>query len=428
MTEPSLTPDSAYESEWFPIALQYLGSTGSLAFIIASQLITFVLLARHLGEVKFGQLMAITAGTQIAMSLCGLGSNEPLVRRTVRDASLYPVLLGHNLILTAISGLGLTVICAVGLYIAVPIAIPFHEHLMIILIFALSNIVLYRIVLITEVIFIAHHDITRANIVVVTFAAARALTASVATLVFNVDSLQTWAFWHGAIHVLGALGCAMALRSFGAPRWSVLRDEMKRGIHIIIPEFVNTLRQNVDTLVINLVTAPGIVGNYSAASRVVQTGLGTVWSFNRIMYPKFVIAGAQGCVSTLRLARRNVLIAAGLGGLTSIGLFLLAPYVATLFGKGFIYMATYIKILCWLAFLSAVQSIANDSLGVVEKHGLRGMILNTTSILGAGMVVVLTYAYGVNGTFVAVFVSQLLSLAGLWIAFLYLAFRESLSN
>ena len=38
-----------------------------MGFVLVSQLITFVILARHLGNTQFGQLMAITAATQIAI-------------------------------------------------------------------------------------------------------------------------------------------------------------------------------------------------------------------------------------------------------------------------------------------------------------------------------------------------------------------------
>ena len=430
MTEPSFTQVSLYKSflRRFPIILAYLGSTGSLALNLGSQLLTFVLLARSFGEVQFGHLMAITAATQIAMSLCGLGAEEPMIRRLVRDAALYPILLGHNLILIASTGIGLTLICAAALYFTVSLPIPFHEYLIIISIFCLSNIVLFQIITLTEIIFLARHEYMRASGVSATFAIARALTALLATWAFKVDSLQSWAFWHGGVHVLGALGCVMVLQPLGAPRWRILRDEIPRGIHIIISNFLDTLRQNVDTLVLNSMTTPAIVGNYGAASRIVQASLMSVWAFTKITYPRLVMAGAQGHAPTFKLATNLVVITAILGGLNSVGLFLLSPYIAILFGKGFIHMSDYLKILSWLVLLSAIQSVARDSLGAVEKHGLRALILNTGSVLGAALVVGLTYVYGVNGTFVAVYISQLISLAALWLALFFLTRRELASG
>lgn len=426
MIQPPLKnkPADGLLSQWLPIAIQYVGSSSSMAFKMSLELITFTLLARYLGDEQFGKLMTITAATQIAVGLCGLGSDEPMTRRLVRDASLYPMLLGHSLVLIAASGLVLALISILGLYFFVPMAIPAPRHLMIMAIFAFSNIALFRWISLTESIFIGRREYMRANGVVVAFSAARMLTALTATLIFRVDSLQTWALWHGAIYIVGALGCAISLRPFGGPRWCLLLDELKRGIHIIIPNFLNGLRQNLDIIVLSLVTSPSIVGNYGVASRVVQASLVAGRSLNRIMYPRLVVAGEHGCASVFRLASHFVVAAAGLGALTSVGLFLIAPYGAVFFGKGFVLVSTYLKVLCWLAFLSAIHDVAFDSLGAIEKHGLRAAISNTISVVGAGLVVPLTYFYGVNGAFVSLFLSQMLATSGLWIVLLYLTRRE----
>ena len=331
----------------------------------------------------------------------------------------YPALLGHNLILITISGLVLILITTAVVYFSISVALPIRDFLTIIAIFALSNIVLYRVVSLTESIFIGRREYMRANAIVVCFAAARLLTAIVATAMFKVDSLYTWAFWHGAVHIIGALGCAIVLSQFSGPKWTVLRDELNRGTHIIIPTFLNTLRQNIDPLVLSFAVTAAVVGNYSAASRIVQASLYSVWSFNRIMYPRLVTAGEQGGASTFAVARRFVLIAGGLGALTSLGLFVIAPYVADFFGKGFGHAATYLRILCWLAFLSAIQSTAYDALGALERHPLRATILNVSSIIGAALVVALTYLYGINGIFIALYLSQLLVVCGLWTALVY---------
>ena len=397
-----------------------------MVFVLGSQLVAFVFLARHLGDQKFGQLMAITAGTQIAMSLCGLGGDEPMIRRLVRNQSLYPELLGHNLILIITSGVPLTVIASVAIYFIVPVPLPSREYLTIIAILAVSNIILFRLVSLTESIFIGRREYMRANGVVAAFAAARLFTAILATVVFKVDSLQTWAFWHGATHIFGVLGCAVALNRFGSPRWLLLPDEVRRGIHVVIPLFLNTLRQNVDSLVLSLTTSASVVGNYGAASRIVQASLLSVWSFNRIMYPRLVVAAEQGRAPVRKIASRFVLISGGLGALASAGLFVIAPYVAGFFGNGFLHAATYLRILCWLALLTAVQSTAYDSLGAMEKHGLRATILNTSSVVGAALVIVLTYIYGINGIFAALYLSQLLAVSGLWIAFFHVTRAKNL--
>src|SRR5437868_13087856 len=85
-----------------PMGLSYFASGGSLVMASAAQLITFAILARSLGVEQFGLFAAISAVTTVAVNICGLGATESMVRRVARDHRMYPVMLGHNLILTAI--------------------------------------------------------------------------------------------------------------------------------------------------------------------------------------------------------------------------------------------------------------------------------------------------------------------------------------
>ncbi|MCE3544051.1 oligosaccharide flippase family protein, partial [Escherichia coli] len=83
-----------------PMIMSYAASSGSLLIANAAQLVTFAILARSFGAVEFGVFVSVTAVTSIAVHLCGLGASECLVRRVARDHAMYPVMMGHNLILT----------------------------------------------------------------------------------------------------------------------------------------------------------------------------------------------------------------------------------------------------------------------------------------------------------------------------------------
>ena len=396
------------------LILQYIGSASSQLIVLAAQLITFALLARHLGETQFGKLMTITATTQIAVSLCGVGSEEPMIRRLVRDRSCYPSLLGHCLLLITSSGLVLGAISVLILYASMQP--PMFTTLVI---FAVSNILLFRYIYLTEAIFIGRLEYMRANKLVVTFAIARLVIASIATLLFKVDNLQTWAFWHGATYVVTVLGCAALLRPLGAPRWTTMPDEVRRGIHVAIPFFLGNLRGNVDVLVLSFAVGPSTVGNYGAASRIVQASQVTLWAFNRIMYPKLVAGAAGGHQTLLELAFQQAFVMTAIGGVTSIGLYIISPYAAAAFGEGFVSMAGYLRILCWIVLLVGIQSVAFDALAALERHALRASIANICSVVGVGLVAALTFSFGIAGTFVAIFVTLTVSLASMWLALLH---------
>src|SRR5690606_26686299 len=81
-----------------PIALSYLGSGGSLITSSIAQLITFAVLARYLGTTEFALYVTLTAFTNVAVQICGLGAQETLTRRIAQDVSDHPRLMGHALL------------------------------------------------------------------------------------------------------------------------------------------------------------------------------------------------------------------------------------------------------------------------------------------------------------------------------------------
>lgn len=404
--------------------LAYLTSTGSLLIGIGAQFVGFIVLARYLGAEQFGHLMVITAATAVALSVCGLGTDEVMVRRCAREPHLYPTLLGHGLILVGISGVFLSAAVILILHFFVQILSNPLQNILVLSIFAVSNIVLARLVTLAEFIFIGLRRLMNANLVVSSFASARALTALIACLVFNVDRLESWAYWHGAIHVGGAFACWIALKQFGAPQWRVLKDEIWRGIHSCTMQLINNLRQNIDRLVLSTIVSPTIVGAYSVASSMVQYSSVTLLSFSRLYYPMFSIAGQKGISATYKLAVGNFLVIVGLGVMNSIGLLVISPFLPRLFGQEFTISSHYLTILCWLPILVGVQNIAYDALGAADKHGIRARFYNATAIIGVGLIALLSYLFGVNGAFVGLYLSLVVICIAMWIILRVLAQSE----
>jgi O-antigen/teichoic acid export membrane protein len=410
-----------------PAIFSYVSSTVAMSIGIASQLIAFVFLARHLGIEQFGLLMTITAATSLALNVCGLGAGEAFIRRAAREPTLYPVLLGHSLIMTFATGIALSVITVAGLYCLVPASSSAIKNIAILFIFAFSNIALFRWTIVTEQIFLGMRQFGRANGIVAGFGIARALVTVVATVLFGVDRLDTWALWHGAIHVAGVAACAAALWRLGAPQWRILKEEIILGVHFSTSYFFSTLLQNVDRLVLSVVAAPAAVGAYGVASRIVNTSIVTVSSFMRLRYPKLAVAGHAGVSSIWPLALSYLPAVLGLGLATSAGLWLLAPWLPAVFGKDYGDTIAYLQITCWLVLIMAAKSIPYDALGAAERHALRAHIFNIGGVISAALLAALTFAFGIAGMFIALFASQLGLTAAAWVALFVLRVQRGRS-
>jgi O-antigen/teichoic acid export membrane protein len=266
----------------------------------------------------------------------------------------------------------------------------------------------------------------RANIVNVSYAVVRALTAALACIGFGVDRLETWGYWWGCAHILGFPIFIAAAWQLGAPQWRVLRDELKRGILNCTPVLSEALRLNIDRLALSLVASPVVIAAYSAASRMVQSSLIGIWSFTRLLYPRLAVAsgGGGGIVAAYHLSLRYFTVMLTLGIVISVSLFIIAPYMALVFGKAFADSVFNLKVLCWLAILAAIQSSAYDALGAAEKHAARALFTNITGGLGAALIVGMTYFFGIVGTFVGVFAAQGLTCLSVWIPLIVLSGRE----
>ncbi|HVY57330.1 MAG TPA: lipopolysaccharide biosynthesis protein [Xanthobacteraceae bacterium] len=393
----------------------YATSTGTLVLALGAQFIAFVVLARHLGTTQFGYMVTISAATELACALCGVGAGEALIRRVVRDPSLYPAVLGHNLILMLSSGVVLTLVTTVGLAYFVPVDPDPVANAGVMFLFALGGIPLSRWIGVTEQIFLGHRQFGRANALNAGFAVWRSVVTLFACFVFNVDHIHTWVFWYVGMYAVGVIACWAAVRRYGAPRWTILREELKLGFHFSTPFFFNMLRQNVDLLSLNLVAAPATIGKYSAASRIVLTSMVTVHSFNRLLYPKLAVAGKDGVRATLGLAIKYVILAVGLAVVTSAAVFVIAPFMPWLFGRDFGDMVTYMRVLCWVPILISFTNAAYDSLGAADRHGVRAMVYNIGCVAASALIFVSTYFFGIDGTFVAVYVSHGLIAIAMWI-------------
>jgi O-antigen/teichoic acid export membrane protein len=160
--------------------VSYLLSSGSLASASLAQLATFAILARALGPAEFGLLVQISAVTAIGVQICGLGASDCLLRRVSREPGSYPILLGHNLLLIGLTG----IVLMFGGVATMSSWAPFHSRpdldVWTIALLFFSNVVLVRLIVLVETIFLGLGRVRSANRSVVGFALARTATAALA--------------------------------------------------------------------------------------------------------------------------------------------------------------------------------------------------------------------------------------------------------
>ncbi|MCA1442475.1 lipopolysaccharide biosynthesis protein [Ensifer sp. IC4062] len=423
MASECATEPGRYKA-FLPMLVSYIASGGSLVIGSAAQLLTFAILARWLGVDEFSVFVAVTAVANIAVHLCGLGAMECLVRRVARDRAIYSQMLGHNIILTSASGMALVLIGAAVLPFFLTLSADPLTNFAVITLMLVTNVVLVRIIVLVEQIFLAHSDFASANVVVVGFAVARTLAAALACVAFGVATVVSWAVWQFMCHVLVALACIWAIRRLGGPRYCIVREELPQGLYFSIPFILRAVRQNADLLVLSLVATAEIVSSYSVARRMLESSYLSVEALHRLIYPGSARISAAGLHHALERVRKVLVASTAISVAAAVVVFMFAPILPYLFGQDYISLVAFVRKLCWVIVPLAIWSVAVEALGASGYHASRATVMGIGSVAGAALAAWASWYAPPVGTFVSFYVIEIAMVAATWSVFLHFVRRD----
>ena len=401
-----------------PMGLSYLGSGGSLIISSIAQLVTFAILARSLGTEQFALYVTLTAFTNVAVQICGLGAQESLVRRVARDPADYPRMIGHSLLLTFGTGI---VLLVAGL-IVLPVIVPTSSNQLVnvgtIGLLLLSTVIIMRLVSLATASYIALSNFAVANSVEVGFALIRTGAAVLGCLVFGVTTVADWSVWFFAAHLVFALVAVVLILRLGRPRYEIAREEIKIGTLFSTQFIFKAIRQNTDILILGMFTGPEVVSSYGVARRVLDSSYLSVEALNRLIYPGSAIALMSGFHNAYGRVRRVTAAGLVISTLAAVAVFVLAPLMPILFGNEYPSMVAFTRTLCWVVIPMAVSSVALEAFGAAGRQDIRAMIYNSANIVAAGLVALATVLAGVEGAFASSYAVELATAAVAWMVLL----------
>jgi len=398
-----------------PAIWLYIVSTSSLLGGVVAQSVGLVIVARFLGNENYGRLAMITAVGSVLASWVLLGSNELMRRHVTKHPEEYALVLGHSLIL--VFGMGAVFAATVAGVLSQFLTVapdPLSNYICCLLLVA-ANVVLYPWTTIVEQVFLVHNRFGQANAVNFGFGMLRALTAAVACIGFGVHNVSAWAVWNFGAYALGGIVGAVAIASYGAPRFGVIWREIPVGVTFGISGFMYNLRANVDVLSLGIVAPPEVVATYSLARRVVNTAVIVGASLDRLVYSKLVQAGRRGVSMSFSLAQRYAVYALVLTGAVAMALFIGAPfYMPILFGKTYAGSALLVRYLCGIVVTVSLQNVAFDALNAADLHRFQTKMSVVTVLAGSAAIFALTYRLGLPGVVLGVYLSELALTLVLW--------------
>ena len=406
------------------LGLSYMASGGALLMSSAAQLLTFALLARHLGVEQFALYASITAVTNLGVQICGFGSQESLIRRVAQDRAMFPVMLGHSYILSAVSGIVLTIIGMVTIPIFFPTSPNLADTLITTLLILVTNLILLKIISLSTQSFIAHSDFASANKLEVLFAVLRTVAAVGACLVFGVETVEAWAFWNLVAHLIVAVVSVKAISRLGKPIYRLVRDEIRIGILFSTQFLFKAVRGNADILLLGAVASAEVLGSYSIARRILESSYLSVEALNRLIYPGSASAAMQGISKTIERAFNVLKAALVIAFGSALVIFIIAPFLPLLFGSEYVSLPIITRVLCWAVLPMAISATALEALGASGRQGVRAKIWNSGNLGGSVVVALCTWNFSIYGTIGSYFLVEIGIATAVWIALLRLRREE----
>ena len=397
-----------------PMGLSYIGSGGSLITSSIAQLVTFAILARTLGTEQFALYVTITAFTNVAVQICGLGAQESLVRRVAQDPADYPRMIGHSLLLTFGTGLALMIVGMIVLPLIVPVSTDELVNVGTIGLLLLSTVIILRLVSLATASYIARSNFIVANSVEVGFALLRMAAALLGCLVFGVTTVAGWSVWFFAAHLVFGVIAVVLIWRLGKPRYGIVRDEIKIGALFSTQFIFKAIRQNTDLLVLGMFTGPEVVGSYGVARRVLDSSYLSVEALNRLIYPGSAVALLSGFHSAYGRVRKVAAAALVLSTLAAASVFVLAPLMPVLFGNEYPSMVGFTRILCWVVIPMAASSVVLEAFGAAGRQDVRAMVYNSANVVAAVLVAGATVLAGVDGAFGSSYLVEVLTAGVAW--------------
>jgi len=396
------------------MGLSYIGSGGSLITSSIAQLVTFAILARSLGTDQFALYVTISAFTNVAVQICGLGAQESLVRRIARDPSDHARMLGHALILT----IGSFAILLVAGLAVLPIVMPVSSNLIanygsIALLFV-STVFVMRFISIATASYIARSNFVVANSLEMGFGLIRTLAAVLGCLVFHVNDVVGWSIWFFAAHAIVALVCVPLIWRLGAPRYGLVRDELKIGALFSTQFIFKAIRQNTDIVVLGMFTGPEIVASYGVARRVLDSSYLSVEALNRLIYPGSAVVLMGGFHAAYARVLKVATAAVVISGCAAIAVFLLSPLMPLLFGNEYPSLVDFTRILCWVVVPTAMSSVALEAFGAAGRQDVRAIVYNSANIGAAILVAAAISLTGVAGAFASSYLVEIATAIVAW--------------
>jgi PST family polysaccharide transporter len=205
----------------------------------------------------------------------------------------------------------------------------------------------------------------RMSQIVITSLLARAVTvAAIFAFVRRPEDYRLAAGIQASSTVISGLATSFLLptlvfrHSCKIPSWADIKQTLSDGWHLFVSNVSVTLYTNSNVFVLGLLATPGIVGQFSAAEKLVKATVSLFSPVSQAVYPHIARQSEESSDDALKITRRLLLLQGSFTLAVSTGLLLWArPIILVIFGNSFSSSIILVQMMAFLPFIIGVSNV-----------------------------------------------------------------------
>jgi O-antigen/teichoic acid export membrane protein len=381
------------------------------------QALYFVLIARSLGAQGYGAFLGVTALVAILAPFGGLGSGSILIKNVARDETCFRSYWGKTLVVTAATGIFLTLVVFLLSMFLLPASIPF----LLVVCVSLADLIFSRFLDASCQAYQAFQRLGRTSQLSFLPFLARLIALFILLVTTKASTPEQWGYYYlSSIVVCAAIGIFLVHRELGTPTFDrdVIFSDLKEGLFFSISNSSLNIYNDIDKTVLARLSTLGAVGIYGAAYRIIDVAFTPVRSLLCASYARFFQSGQGGMRGAVKFAAKLLPYAVGYGLAASLVLFFSAPILPYILGREYTETVLALRWLSLLPLLKSVHYVAADTLTGAGFQGARSFCQILTALLNVMLILWLIPAYSWKGAAWASLASDAFLALTLWLLIL----------
>ncbi len=343
------------------------------------QALYFVLLARLLGTLEYGVLAGAIALVSVVSQYSTMGSGLLVLRYVSPDHARFREYWGNVILSTAFFGS----LLVLGLHLAGRWMVGSRSASILVLL-AIGDCLFGQLTTAASQVFQAFEKMKITATLNLITNLLRLLLAG--AMLFFLHKASAWQWALASLAVSGAAvtaAVATVTVRFGWPlfRPQLLLRRMGEGLIFAVSGSTTSVYNDVDKVMLGHYGMAVANGIYSMAYRVVNIATMPIMSIQAAVFPRFFREGRNGVAATEPLARKILKRTLLLGGASAAAMFLGAPLLPHLVGKGF---APSVGALRWLCLIPIFRCLHVGSGDAMAGAGYQKYRLGSQAIAAAG--------------------------------------------